>query len=165
VLDCQGGNTFVLFLIAFGNLRGYKVRGSGIVYRGSGDNHKEWQAIGMKIRSYKDLDVWKKGIEIVDLVYEVADQFPDGEKNGLASHIQKTAISIPSNIAEGFARQHTKEYIQFCYIALGSCAELETQLFIARRRNYVSSEHFSKLEDYLDHESRMLMSMIKSLKR
>jgi len=87
------------------------------------------------------------------------------EKFGLASHMQKTAVSIPSNIAEGFARQHTKEYQQFCHVSLGSCAELETQLIIANRRHYISNDSFQKLEEYLDHESRMLMNLIKSLRR
>jgi len=73
-------------------------------------------------------------------------------------------LSITSNSAEGFARQHTKEHQQFCCIALGSCVELETQWIIAQRRNYVSSEDFSGLEDYSDHESRMLMNLIKSLR-
>lgn len=118
----------------------------------------------MKVKSFKELDVWKKGIEIVDMVYKITDDFPKEEKFGLATHIQRTAVSIPSNIAEGFARQHTKEFIQFCHVALGSCAELETQLIIASRRNYLPSEDFHKLEDHIDHTSRMLMNLIKSLK-
>ena len=118
----------------------------------------------MKIKSYKELDVWKKGIEIVDVVYKMTGIFPKEERYGFATQMQRAAVSIASNIAEGVARQHTKEYQQFCYIALGSCAELETQLIIAQRRNYVSSEAFSELEDYLDHESRMLMNLIKSLR-
>ncbi|MBI5184588.1 MAG: four helix bundle protein [Nitrospinae bacterium] len=118
----------------------------------------------MKVKSFKELDVWKKGIEIVDWVYKITDDFPREEKSGLAKHMQRTAISIPSNIAEGFARQHTKEFIQFCHVALGSCAELETQLIIASRRNYISTENFNKIEEYIDHTSRMLMNLIKSLK-
>lgn len=118
----------------------------------------------MKIKSFKELDVWKKGIEIVDLVYEITNKFPEQERYGLTAHMQRTAISVPSNIAEGFARQHTKEYLQFCYVALGSCAELETQTIIAKRRNYVSGENLHTLEEYLDHESRMLMNLIKRLR-
>ena len=118
----------------------------------------------MTVNSYKDLDVWNKGIEIVDHVYEVTSQFPKEETYGLAAHMQKTAISVPSNIAEGHARQHTREYQQFCHIALGSCAELVTQLTIAERRRYLSDEEFAKLEDELDHESRMLQNLIRSLK-
>lgn len=101
----------------------------------------------MKIKSYRELDVWKKGIEIVDLVYAVTSKFPKEERYGLGTHMQRTAVSIPSNIAEGFSRQQTKEYQQFCYIALGSCAELETQMIIANRRNYLSNEDFAKLEE------------------
>ena len=72
----------------------------------------------MKIKSYKELDVWKKGIEIVDGVYKMTEKFPKEERYGLANQMQRAAVSIASNIAEGFARQHTKEYQQFCYIAL-----------------------------------------------
>lgn len=118
----------------------------------------------MKIQSYKELDVWKKGIEIVDFTYDITKKFPSEERYGLAAQMQRAAISIPSNIAEGFARNYTKEYKQFCYIALGSCSELETQLIIAERREYVLKENFAKLSGFLDHESRMLMNLIKALK-
>lgn len=150
------------------------IRGSDIVNRGSGfvnrKNHEsrtakhEPKRVGM-INSYKELDVWKKGIEIVDCVYELTRKFPSSERFIIAAQMQRSAISIPSNIAEGFARQHTKEYQQFCHIALGSCAELETQLVIARRRNYISEKEFSHLEEQMDHESRMLMNLIKALKK
>ena len=118
----------------------------------------------MPIKSYKELDVWKKGVEIIDLVYEITSKFPSDERFGLAAHMQRTAISIPSNVAEGFARRHRKEYQHFCSIALGSCAELETQVVVAKRRNYISGEIFGNLEESLDHESRMLMNLIKSLR-
>lgn len=119
----------------------------------------------MKIASYKELDVWKNGIEIVDLVYELTKRFPGEERYGIVAQMQRTAVSIPSNIAEGFARQHTKEYQQFCHIALGSCAELETQTIIAQRRGYVSVGQTTALLERLDHESRMLMNLIKRLKQ
>lgn len=117
----------------------------------------------MKISSYKELDVWKNGIEIVDFVYDLTENFPKKEIYTLSAHLQKSAISIPSNIAEGFSRNHTKEYIQFLYIALGSCAELETQLIISYKRNYLSQDAFNSIEEKTDHESRMLMNLIKSL--
>ncbi len=117
----------------------------------------------MKVKNFKELHVWQKGIEIVDLVYELTSRFPADERYGLARHLQKTAVSIPSNIAEGFVRYHTREYQQFCRIALGSCAELETQLIIARRREYINAEQFAKLDEWLDHENRMLVNLIKSL--
>lgn len=119
----------------------------------------------MKIKDYKDLDVWKKGIELVDKVYEITSKFPKEEKYGLGAHMQKTVVSIPSNIAEGFARQHTKEYMYFLFVSLGSCAELETQTVVAHKRGYMSESEFKKLEDNIDHESRMLMNLVKSLRR
>jgi len=119
----------------------------------------------MKVKSYKELDVWKKGIEIVDSVYKITENFPQKEQYGLAFQINRSAVSIPSNIAEGFARGHTAEYRQFLHVALGSCSELDTQLIIANRRGYIAEEEFSNLQEYLDHESRMLMSLIKSLRK
>jgi len=73
----------------------------------------------MKVRSYKELDVWTKGMEIVNHIYEITEKFPSKELYGLAAQMQRCAVSIPSNIAEGFARGHTAEYVQFLRIALG----------------------------------------------
>jgi len=119
----------------------------------------------MKVKSYKELDVWNKGIKIVDNVYDVTEKYPQKELYGLAAHTQKTSVSIPSNIAEGFSRHHTKEYTQFLFISLGSCSELETQLIIANRRKYISQNDLVELQEDIDHESRMLMNLIKSLKK
>ncbi len=119
----------------------------------------------MKVKSYKELDVWKKGIEIVDRVYKITENFPKKELYALALQMQKSAVSIPSNIAEGFARSHSAEYRQFLHIALGSCAELETQLIITLRRNYSAQKEIYDLQEDLDHESRMIMNLIKSLRK
>jgi len=119
----------------------------------------------MKVKSYKELNVWQKGIEITERIYEITENFPQKELYGLVSQMQRSAISIPSNIAEGFARGHTAEYRQFLHIALGSCAELETQLVIAQRRNYTAKEEILGLQENLDHESRMIMNLIKSLRK
>jgi four helix bundle protein len=119
----------------------------------------------MKVKSHKELNIWKKGIEIVDRIYEIAENFPQKELYVLASQMQRSAISIPSNIAEGFARGHTAEYRQFLRTALGSCAELDTQLIIARRRNYATQAETTSLQEDLDHESRMIMNLIKSLSK
>lgn len=118
----------------------------------------------MKVKNYKELNVWKKGIEIVDKIYALTKNFPAEEKYGIAIQMQKSAISIPSNIAEGFARHYSKEYTQFLYVALGSCAELETQLIISNRRNYIVQKEMEELQEDIDHESRMLMNLIKSLR-
>lgn len=119
----------------------------------------------MSIKSYKELDIWKKGIGIVDSVYAITKGFPREEQFGLAVQMRRSAVSIPSNIAEGFVRQHNREYRQFLYIALGSCAELETQTIVSCNRDYVSKKVSDELLECLDHESRMLMNMIKAVNR
>ena len=119
----------------------------------------------MKVKSHKELHVWKKGIEIVDRVYEITENLPQKELYALASQMQRATISIPSNIAEGFARGHTAEYRQFLRTALGSCAELDTHLIIATRRNYATNAQSTGLQEDLDHESRMIMNLIKSLSK
>ena len=117
-----------------------------------------------KIQNFRDLDVWQKGMLIVKEIYKVTGSFPQSELYGLVSQMRRCAISIPSNIAEGFNRLHNKEYKQFLYISLGSCAELETQIEIAMDLKYMSKEDKDILLEYIDHESRMLNSLIKKLK-
>ncbi len=119
----------------------------------------------MKVKDYKDLKVWQKGIEIVDKIYSLTDNFPKEELYGLTNQMRRSAISIPSNISEGFVRNHSKEYIQFLYISLGSCAELDTQLVIAQKRNYVGQDKFNELTEDINYETRMLVSMINAVKR
>jgi four helix bundle protein len=119
----------------------------------------------MKVKSYKELNIWEKGIEIVDNIYSITEKFPQKEIFVLSSQMQRSAIGIPSNIAEGFARGHTAEYRQFLRTALGSCAELNTQLIIAHRRNYITDTESLELQENLDHESRMIMNLIKSLSK
>ena len=117
----------------------------------------------MKVKDYKDLKVWQKGIEIVDKIYTVTGGFPKDESYGLVSQMRKSAVSIPSNVAEGFVRQHTKEYKQFLHISLGSCAELDTQLIIADRREYIKRKDLEELTEDINHETRMLVSLINKL--
>ncbi len=119
----------------------------------------------MKLKSYKELLIWQKGIEIVDMTYKITENFPPKEVYKLSSQMQRAAISIPSNIAEGFSRGHTAEYRQFLRTGLGSCAELETQLTIAQRRNYITEIEIQRLSEQLEQESRMIMSLINSLKK
>jgi|SRR3989338_1836599 len=119
----------------------------------------------MKVKDYKELFVWQKGLEIVDRIYEVTDKFPGNEKYGLASQMRRASISIPSNISEGFVRHYTKEFLQFLHLSLGSCAELETQLIIAKRRNYVLEERLVPLMSLLQYECKMLVRLIQSLQR
>jgi len=80
----------------------------------------------MKIKSYRDLNIWKRSIKVVEDIYKITKNFPKEEIYGLTGQLRRSAVSIPSNIAEGFARFSNKEYRQFLFISLGSCAELST---------------------------------------
>ena len=113
------------------------------------------------IKTHKDLDVWKKSMDLVESVYCRTERFPDSEKYGLTNQIRRCAVSISSNIAEGAARKTDKEFVQFCYIALGSLSELETQLLIAERLKY--SQNIDILENVVEIR-RMLLGLIKYLK-
>ena len=116
-----------------------------------------------KIKSFKDLRIWQKGIEIVGDIYILTKNFPKEELFSLTSQLRRSAISIPSNIAEGFKRFHNKEYKQFLFITLGSCAELETQIIIAKELKYINENEETKLVEKLDHICRMTSSLIKKL--
>jgi four helix bundle protein len=116
-----------------------------------------------KIRTYRDLHIWKKGIEVVKDTYKTTDKFSRQEMYGLVSQMRRAAVSIPSNVAEGFRRYHNKEYRQFLYTSLGSCAELETQITIARELGYLTADCESQLLEKLDHICRMISNLIKKL--
>ncbi|MBP0902719.1 four helix bundle protein [Mariniflexile gromovii] len=107
--------------------------------------------------NYKNLKIWKLGIEIVDDVYEIISDFPKDEKFGLISQISRCSISIPSNIAEGSSRTD-KSFSHFIDISLGSSFELETQLIIAFKRNYITREALMKLEEKIEEFQKMTMS-------
>jgi len=117
----------------------------------------------MKISNFKDLEVWKLGKETVMDVYTVTSGFPRTEIYGLVSQLRRAAVSIPSNIAEGFNREHNKDYRRFLFVALGSSAELETQLAIAADLGYLLPAKQGKILEKLDHENRMLWNLIKRL--
>ncbi len=116
-----------------------------------------------KVKTYRDLEIWKLGIEIVKDVYRLTAGFPQHELYGLVGQMRRSSISIPSNIAEGYRRQHNKEYRQFLHVSLGSCAELETQTTIARELSYVGQEDEVELLEKLDHECRMIANLTKKL--
>lgn len=117
-----------------------------------------------KITSYKQLKIWQFGIEAVKEVYALVGTFPKEELYGLTSQMKRAVISIPSNIAEGFKRFHNKEYRQFLFIALGSIAELETQLIIANELSFISKEKLNSISDKLEQISKMISSLMKKLK-
>lgn len=114
------------------------------------------------IHIHKDLDVWKKAMELATEVYSMTTAFPRDELYGLTSQIRRSVISIPSNIAEGAARHSRKEFIQFLHVASGSIAELETQLLLAARLGLIPDDQpFLRLEEV----RRMLLGLLRSLKK
>lgn len=114
-----------------------------------------------KIKSYKDLLVWQKGLEIVVEIYKITNELPESEKFGLTSQLRRAAVSVSSNIAEGWGRGTQKQYANFLKIARGSLLEIETQLIISEKLNYIKYEqHIFTL---IDEESKMLNSLIKKV--
>ena len=121
------------------------------------------EAQAIKIRNFRELEVWKLGKKIVLDVYRVTKDFPKEEMYGLVAQMRRAAVSIPSNVAEGFNRKHNPEYRQLLYVALGSCAELETQIEVAHDLDFLSVDDRDNVLEQLDHESRMLRNLIKRL--
>ncbi len=117
----------------------------------------------MKVRDYKDMRVWQKGVDIVQLVYGYTGNFPANERYTMTSQMRRSAVSIPSNVAEGFVRRYTKEYVQFLYVALGSCAELDTLAVLARNKKYLDEKDMNDLTASLNYEMRMLTKLINHL--
>ena len=117
---------------------------------------------GRSIKTHKDLRVWQESINLVKLIYDLTQNFPKNEEYGLTSQIKRSAISVPSNIAEGSARAYKREFIQFLYVALGSLSELETQLYIAKELNFVNNIEYT--EEHIITVRKMLLGLIKNLK-
>ncbi len=115
------------------------------------------------VQGFKDLLVWQKSIDLVVSVYKLVKILPKEETYALSDQIRRAIVSVPSNIAEGFGRNSTKEYIQFLYISLGSASEVETQIIIGHRIGY-----FKDIEQYIENINeikKMLNGLISSLKR
>jgi four helix bundle protein len=116
------------------------------------------------IKSYKDLTVWRKSFKLALRIYRTTKQFPQEELYGLVSQVRRAAFSIPSNIAEGYARNSTADYKRFLRTAFASGAELETQLLIAKETGLLSSENFTYLDNLLAEVMKMLNTLIRKLK-
>ena len=115
----------------------------------------------MAIKTHKDLDVYQDAMDFVVSIYQVTNSFPVEERYGLTSQMRRAAVSIPSNISEGAARRNTKEYIQFLYHSLGSAAEIETQLDLAKRLAFIND--VNTLEEKIHSIINRLTAIIKSL--
>ncbi|NLN94425.1 MAG: four helix bundle protein [Candidatus Hydrogenedens sp.] len=116
-----------------------------------------------KINSYKDLQVWQKAMDLVDLIYTATRSFPKDELYGLTNQLRRAAVSVPSNIAEGRSRQSKLEYRQFISIARGSLAEIETQLIIAQRQGYLTEDTVKIIMELHDEVGKMTTTMFKTL--
>ncbi|MDB5260125.1 MAG: four helix bundle protein [Candidatus Nomurabacteria bacterium] len=115
--------------------------------------------------SYKELSVWQKSYQLTLDIYSATKKFPKEELFGLVSQMRRSAVSIPSNVAEGNGRFGRKDHLQFIRIAYGSGSELETQLLLSRDLKYVSEEEFKKLNILLDEVMRMLNKLASSLSK
>ena len=115
--------------------------------------------------THKDLKVWKESVELVTSIYEKTKTYPDDEKFGLTSQIRRCSVSIPSNIAEGAARNTQKDFTRFLHMSLGSAAELQTQLLISKNLGYMNSDIYEELILKTETMSKMLSGLIKSINR
>ncbi|MEX2306501.1 MAG: four helix bundle protein [Pirellulales bacterium] len=118
-----------------------------------------------KLRNYRDLAVWQRGMDIALEVYEVTKEFPADERFGLTSQLRRAAVSVPANIAEGHARSSTKDYLRYVAIAIGSLAETATFIELAGRLGYGSLDDLRKIFEMTTEERRMLRALQKSLRR
>jgi four helix bundle protein len=116
------------------------------------------------MNGYQHLTMWQRGFAVANEIYTVTAEFPKNQQFSLVQQMQRAAVSIPSNIAEGSNRQSAKEYRQFLCIALGSLGELETQIMIAQSQRYVSIEKAESLLSELNQIGKMLRGYIKKLK-
>jgi four helix bundle protein len=117
-----------------------------------------------KLKSYKQLKVWQKGIQLCNQTFSLTNEFPKEERYGLISQMRRCAVSVPSNIAEGFGRCSKKDFIHFLQISYGSLLELETQLLIAKQQQFISSEIKEYKKDLII-LSKMLGKLILSIKQ
>ena len=110
------------------------------------------------MQTHKDLDVWKEGIDLVVKIYKATRDFPKEETYGITSQLRRASVSIPSNIAEGYAKKHIGELIQYLYTSLASLSEIETQLIISERLEFLDA---TDLLDVVEKLRRMLLNLIK----
>lgn len=115
------------------------------------------------MKTYRDLLVWQKAIAFVTQIYKAVKGFPKEELYGLTSQIKRSAISIPSNLSEGYGRKSRKDYLRFLQIAMGSLFEIQTQLEISKNLEFLSESHFNELYENSREIERMLSSLINKI--
>jgi four helix bundle protein len=115
------------------------------------------------LKNYKELTVWQKAYYLCLDIYKITKTFPMEEKYGLTSQVRRAAVSVPSNIAEGYGRKSTKESLQLLYVAYGSICELETQILLSGDLKYIETRDLERLQQETGEVERMLKALIKSL--
>ncbi len=150
---------------------GWKIRVTLRVPRSSlflpgilGSRGQGFQGSSEVLKHYKELKEGPQSYQLCLEIYKITKRFPGEERYGLTSQIRRSAVSVPSNIAEGYGRKTTLDYIKFLYIAYGSNCELETQLLLAGDLSYIRAEKLKKIKDDIGEVERMLKALIKSLK-
>ena len=117
------------------------------------------------MKCYRDLVVWQQGVDLVTDIYKISRRFPDDERFALCSQMQRAAVSIPANIAEGHARTSRKEFLHFLSISLGSLAELETHLIIAYKLTYLAENETEEMLNQMDLLGKRIRNLQKSLQK
>ena len=117
------------------------------------------------LKNYKELKVWQRSYQLCLEIYKITKRFPNEEKYGLTSQIRRAAVSVPSNISEGYGRKTTPEYIRFLYIAYGSNCEMETQILLSGDLGYIETDKLENLQERMGEVERMLKALIKSLEK
>lgn len=120
--------------------------------------------MGVQINSFRDLMVWQKGMSLVELVYVITKKFPSDERYALTSQLRRASVSVPSNIAEGYGRNSTVDYIRFLRISLGSLYELDTQLELATRVGFVSKDVTQDALELCAEIEKMLVALVSKLR-
>ena len=118
----------------------------------------------MKVNKFEDIEAWKKSREIVNSIYKISNKSSFSKDFALRDQIRPAAISIMSNISEGFSRESNNEFIRFLFIAKSSASEVQSQLYIAKDQGYINEKEFNEIYDRLDHCSRQISNLIKYLK-
>jgi len=117
------------------------------------------------MRTYKELDAWQVSMFLAKKIYEITKSFPKYEQYGLSSQMQRAAVSVPSNIAEGSGKNHKKEFVQYLYHSRGSLLELETQVELSKMLNYLDEENYIEVSSLIKRAHKIINGLIFSLKK
>jgi four helix bundle protein len=137
------------------------VRIQGLAVKAYWSHFREEESV---IQNYKDLDVWKRSVAFTTELYKLTAQFPDTERYGLTSQIRRAATSVPANIAEGWGRGSTGEYVQFLKVARGSLMELETHLVVGCNLTFLTQDELRSASKEIEEIGKMLNGLIGALK-